>query len=51
MGGKRFVDNEEIETEVRKRLTQSQDFYAAGFDSLVKRWDKCIKVGGGYVEK
>jgi hypothetical protein len=26
-------------------------FYAAGFDTLVKRWDKCINVGGGYVEK
>jgi hypothetical protein len=30
---------------------QSKDFYAAGFDELVKRWDKCISVGGGYVEK
>jgi hypothetical protein len=23
---------------------QSKDFYAAGFDALVKRWDKCIDV-------
>jgi histone-lysine N-methyltransferase SETMAR len=30
---------------------QSKDFYATGFDILVKRWDKCIDVGGGYVEK
>jgi hypothetical protein len=30
---------------------QSKDFYAVGFDALVKRWDKCICVGGGYVEK
>jgi hypothetical protein len=30
---------------------QSKYFYAAGFDILVKRWDKCIIVGGGYVEK
>jgi hypothetical protein len=22
-----------------------------GFDALAKRWDKCISVGGGYVEK
>jgi hypothetical protein len=28
-----------------------KDFYAAGFDALVKRWDECINVGGGYVEK
>jgi hypothetical protein len=50
--GKRFSDDEEFETELRKWLRQqSKDFYAAGFDALVKRWDKCIKVGGGYVEK
>jgi hypothetical protein len=30
---------------------QSKDFYAADFEALVKRWDKYITVGGGYVEK
>jgi hypothetical protein len=25
---------------------QSRDLYAAGFDTLVKRWEKCINVGG-----
>jgi hypothetical protein len=50
--GKRFADDEEFETEVRKRLRQrSKDFCAVGFDSLVKRLDKCISVDGGYVEK
>jgi hypothetical protein len=40
-------DNEEVETEMQKWLKQqSEDFYAAGFDILVKRWDKCIKDGG-----
>jgi hypothetical protein len=29
---------------------QSEDFYAAGFDALVKRWNKFINVGG-HVEK
>jgi hypothetical protein len=38
--------------QVRKWLRQqSKDFYATGFDALVKRWDKCISVGEGYVEK
>jgi hypothetical protein len=38
--------------QVRKWLRQqSKDYNAAGFDALVKRWDKCINVGGGYVEK
>jgi hypothetical protein len=30
---------------------QPKDYYAAGFDAFVNRWDKCISVGGGYVEK
>jgi hypothetical protein len=46
-----FADEEELETEVRKWLRQqSNDFYAAGFDALVNRWDMCINVRGGYVE-
>jgi hypothetical protein len=31
--------------------TTVKNFYAAGFDGLVKRWDQCINVGGGFVEK
>jgi hypothetical protein len=51
LGGKHFVDDEEIETEVRKWLKQQlKDVHAAGFDAPVKRWDKCIIVGGGFVE-
>jgi hypothetical protein len=49
---KYFADDEEIETELRKWLRQqSKDFYAVDFKALVKRLDKCINVGGGYVEK
>jgi hypothetical protein len=36
---------EVAETTVRRLL------YVAGFDAPVKRWDKCISVGGGYAEK
>jgi hypothetical protein len=36
--------------QVRKWLRQqSKDFYAAGFDAPVERWDKCINVDGRYV--
>jgi hypothetical protein len=43
-----WVD-EEVETKVRKWLKQqSKDFYVAGFDAQVRRWDKCISVGGEY---
>jgi hypothetical protein len=52
LGDKGFSDNEEVATEVRKWLRQqSEDFNAAGFEALVKRWDKCINVGGGHVKK
>jgi hypothetical protein len=51
LGGKRLADDEEIEKEVQKWLRQqSKDFYVAVFDALLKHWDKCINVGGGYVE-
>jgi hypothetical protein len=51
-GGRRFGDDEEVETEVRKWLRQqSKDISAAGFEALLERWDKSIIVDGGYVEK
>ena len=30
---------------------QSSLFFAAGIEKLVPRWDKCLNVLGGYVEK
>jgi hypothetical protein len=52
LGGRRFTDDNEVEMEVRKWLRQqSKDFYAASFNVLVKGWDRCIIVGGGYMEK
>jgi hypothetical protein len=48
--GRRFTTNENFEAGVR---TQDTDFYQQGFFRLVKRWEKCISVGGDceYVEK
>jgi hypothetical protein len=38
--------------QVRKWLRQqSKDFYGVGLDALLKRWNKCVNVCGGYVEK
>jgi hypothetical protein len=31
--------------------TTVKRLYAVGFGVLVKRWDKCISVGEGYIEK
>ena len=30
---------------------QPKEFFAAGFQGLVKRWDKCLYLYGDYVEK
>lgn len=50
LGSKRFVDDEDVEREVRMWLRQQpKDFYAAGFGALIKRWDKCLNIGGDYV--
>jgi hypothetical protein len=46
--GRRFTTNEDVEADVR---TQDTDFYQQRFFKVVKRWDKCINVGGDYVEK
>jgi hypothetical protein len=52
-----WVTNSSLMTKRLKRRGGSgwdnaqKDFYAAGFDALVKRWDKCINIGGGYVKK
>jgi hypothetical protein len=52
-----WVANVSMMTKKFKRRCRSgwdnsqKDFYAAGFDALIKRRDKCIKVGGRYVEK
>jgi hypothetical protein len=52
MEKKRFTDDGEVEMEVQKWLRQqSKDFQAASSDTMVMQWDKCISVGGGYVEK
>jgi hypothetical protein len=50
--GKLFPDEEDVEMEARKWVTQQSKYsYSLGFDALVKRWYKCIGVGGGYFEK
>jgi hypothetical protein len=52
LGGKCLANDEEVEMEVQKRLRQqSKDFYAVSFNALVKQWDECINVGGGYVDR
>jgi histone-lysine N-methyltransferase SETMAR len=47
-----FSESEDVEAAVQTFIhTQDTDFYQQGFFKLVKRWDKCMNVGGNYVEK
>jgi hypothetical protein len=52
-----WVANVSLKTKELKRrrgsgwVETTKDFYASGFDAIVKRWDKCISVGGGYLQK
>jgi hypothetical protein len=49
---KGFRKSQMMPDQVRRWLRkQSKDLYSAGFNALVKRWDKCNSVSGGYVEK
>jgi hypothetical protein len=47
-----FPDDEAVEREVTTWFRQQpKEFYAVGFQGLVKRWDKCFNEQGDYVEK
>ena len=52
MYGERFPDDDAAERAVCVWFRQQpQEFYAAGFQGLVKWWDKCLNLYGDYVEK
>ena len=52
LGSKRFGEDKELKTSVVGWLqSQAADFYDCGISKLVKRYDKCLNVAGGYVEK
>ena len=51
LSGERFSDDDAVERAVWAWFRQQpQEFYAAGFQGLVKRWDKCLNLYGDYVE-
>jgi len=52
LSGERFPDDDAVERAVRAWFRQQpKEFYAAVFQGLVKRWDKCLNLYGDYVEK
>jgi hypothetical protein len=52
LGGKRFATDGEVQQAVMSWLQAiDTDFFYAGIDALVYRWDKCLGKYGDYVEK
>ncbi|GBM74511.1 Histone-lysine N-methyltransferase SETMAR [Araneus ventricosus] len=52
LGGKRFGSDEELENAVITWLNElAAEEYAMGILKLKARYDKCLNVGGDYVEK
>jgi hypothetical protein len=52
LGGRLFKSNEEVEDAVKERLNGlAAEVYDEGIQKLVTRYDKCLNVGGDYVEK
>jgi hypothetical protein len=52
LSGERFPDNDAVQRAVCAWFQQQpKELYAAGFQGLVKRWDKCLNLCGDYVEK
>lgn len=52
LGGQKFASDFEAQDAVRDWLRQQPaSFFETGIGKLVSRWDKCLNVLGGYVEK
>lgn len=52
LGGQHFESNDDVEEFVRNWLkTRPETFYLEGIQKLPTRWEKCVNVEGGYIEK
>ena len=50
--GRRFLSDTDIQGDVTSWLEgQDSGFYLAGMLSLPVKWNKCIELNGGYIEK
>jgi hypothetical protein len=51
-GGRRFKSDEEVKDAVKEWLNGLvAEVYDEGIQKLITRYDKCLNVGGDYVEK
>jgi hypothetical protein len=52
LGGRRFKSNEEVKDAIKEWLNGLVvEVYDEGIQKLVTCYDKCLNVGGDYIEK
>lgn len=52
LGGQRHDNDDDVKMTVMQWLTkQAADFFEEGLQKLIVRYDKCLNIGGNYVEK
>jgi hypothetical protein len=52
LGGRRFKSDEEVKDAIKEWLNGLvADVYDEGIQNLITRYDKCLNVGGDYVQK
>jgi histone-lysine N-methyltransferase SETMAR len=52
LAGHKVSSDDDVKTAIMRWLKlQGTEFYEAGIDKLVPRMDKCLNLGGDYVEK
>jgi hypothetical protein len=52
LGGRRFKSDEKVKNAVKEWLNGlTAEVYDEGIQKLVTRYNKCLNVGGDYVEK
>lgn len=50
--GKHFANLDEIKISVNQWLSETpKEFFETGIRNLTKRWEKCVAIGGDYIEK
>ena len=52
IGGQKFANNEEVESAANSYFGELNDsHYKQGIEAIEHRWEKCIELKEGYVEK
>ena len=51
LGGRRFINNEEVESAVNGYFEEFNGYYKQTIEAIEHHWEKCIELKEDYVEK